>query len=92
MSSVWGRWQMWCDETDLECYTPLVPGSKGKLHKRYNKLLKRMFSDEKKKAHFKRQVERCFAFAQSGTYRRGRLRAWGELQLSEDGVEVPGHR
>ncbi|KNC73944.1 hypothetical protein SARC_13497, partial [Sphaeroforma arctica JP610] len=47
-----------------------------------------MFSDEKKRPHFKRQVEKCFAFAQSGTYRRGSLRAWGELQLSEDGVEV----
>ncbi|KNC82701.1 hypothetical protein SARC_05019 [Sphaeroforma arctica JP610] len=35
MSSVWGRWQMWCDEADLECYTLLVPGSKGQhvLHK-----------------------------------------------------------
>ncbi|KNC84580.1 hypothetical protein SARC_03199 [Sphaeroforma arctica JP610] len=94
MRSVWSRWQMWCDEADLECYTPLVPGSGSKhvLDKRYTKLLKRMFSDEKKWVHFKRQVEKCFAFAQSARYRRGRLRAWGELQLSEDGVDMPARR
>ncbi|KNC75421.1 hypothetical protein SARC_12052 [Sphaeroforma arctica JP610] len=30
MSSVWGRWQMWCDEAAMECYTPLAPGPRTK--------------------------------------------------------------
>ncbi|KNC70500.1 hypothetical protein SARC_16971, partial [Sphaeroforma arctica JP610] len=59
------------------------------LPEQYVELLKRTFSDKDKRAHFKRQVEKCFAFAQSAKYRGGRLRAWGELQLSEDGVELP---
>ncbi|KNC87692.1 hypothetical protein SARC_00199 [Sphaeroforma arctica JP610] len=94
MSSVWGRRQMWCDEADLECYVPLVPGSGTKyvLPTQYNGLLKRMFPDKDKQTHFKQQVEKCFAFVQSAKYRGGRIRVWGELQLSENGVELPARR
>ncbi|KNC72798.1 hypothetical protein SARC_14642 [Sphaeroforma arctica JP610] len=94
MSSVWGRWQMWRDEAELPCYTPLVPGSGTKhvLPAQYDALLKRMFPDKDKRTHFTLKVEKCFAFAQSVKYRAGRLRVCGELQLSEDGVDLPARR
>ncbi|KNC72567.1 hypothetical protein SARC_14875, partial [Sphaeroforma arctica JP610] len=86
-----GSVAMWCDKADLACYTPLVPGSETKyvLPAQYDGLLERMFPDKDKRAHFKRQVEKCFACAQAAKYRGGRLRVWGELQLSEDEVELP---
>ncbi|KNC84310.1 hypothetical protein SARC_03471 [Sphaeroforma arctica JP610] len=91
MSSVWGRWEGFCDKAKQPVDLPFAsaPFSQVQLHKDNEAILIDKFPVDQPRRLYRSRVITCLRFSRDATFRNYMLRRWGMLPLTSEGVEIP---